>query len=85
MTDRRPLVHISGVVQEIPVGDAVPLAAGGTGATTAAGARTALGVVVSLPFYTKAGALDVIPLSSDSKLPFVKANGSASNIPMTLA
>lgn len=85
MAARRPLVADAGTIKEMPVGDAVPVAAGGTGGTTAGEARAALGVVVSLPFYTKAGALDVIPLTSDSKLPFLKANGSASNIPMTLA
>jgi hypothetical protein len=85
MTDRRPLVNVSGSLNEIPTGDTVPLAAGGTGASTPEGARAALGVVVSLPFYKSAGTLDTIALTSDAKLPFIKTNGSASNIPLTLA
>lgn len=41
-TDRKPLVIVSGQTKQIPTGDTVPLANGGTGATTAAGARTNL-------------------------------------------
>ncbi|WP_312305578.1 hypothetical protein [Pulveribacter sp.] len=44
MALRRPLALIAGLFRELPVGDAVPVEAGGTGATTAAGARDALGV-----------------------------------------
>ena len=44
MAERRPLVLASAVVRELPSGDVVPVAAGGTGATTAAGACSALGV-----------------------------------------
>jgi hypothetical protein len=46
VADKRPLVidTASGRPQEIATGDAVPLANGGTGATTQAAARTALGL-----------------------------------------
>lgn len=44
MAERRPLVLASAVVREMPSGDVVPVAAGGTGADTAAGACSALGV-----------------------------------------
>jgi hypothetical protein len=45
VAERRPLVLVSGQPQELPDGDAVPLESGGTGATTAAGALTALGAI----------------------------------------
>ncbi|MDR6886153.1 MULTISPECIES: tail fiber domain-containing protein [Variovorax] len=45
MTDRRPLVVVSGTPREIATGDTVPVANGGTGAITAAAARTNLGAV----------------------------------------
>lgn len=51
MATRRPLVLVSGVVQEMPTGDAVPVANGGTGATTAAAARTAIGVAQDGPRF----------------------------------
>lgn len=44
MAERRPLVLASAVVREMPSGDVLPVAAGGTGASTAAGACSALGV-----------------------------------------
>lgn len=44
MAERRPLVLASAVVSEMPSGDVLPVAAGGTGADTAAGACSALGV-----------------------------------------
>ena len=47
MAERRPLVLASAVVRELPSGDVVPVAAGGTGATTADGARTNLGGVTA--------------------------------------
>lgn len=42
MADKRPIVLYSGNLKEIATGDTVPLANGGTGATTAAAARAAL-------------------------------------------
>lgn len=46
MADKKPLVlNAYGEPQQIQTGDTVPLANGGTGAITAAGARTNLGVV----------------------------------------
>lgn len=44
MALRRPLALIAGLFRELPVGDAVPVEAGGTGATSASGARDVLGV-----------------------------------------
>ena len=44
MAERRPLVLASAVIREMPSGDVLPVAAGGTGADTAAGACSALGV-----------------------------------------
>ncbi len=44
MALRRPLALIAGLFRELPAGDAVPVEAGGTGATSASGARDALGV-----------------------------------------
>lgn len=45
MADRRPLIlSADGRLRMMPAGDTVPLAAGGTGATTAAQARTNLGL-----------------------------------------
>lgn len=43
MAERRPLALVSGAIRELPTGDAVPVGAGGTGATDAASARAALG------------------------------------------
>lgn len=48
MTDRRPLAVVSGAVRELPSGDTVPIAAGGTGSTTASGARTSLGALAEV-------------------------------------
>lgn len=45
MTTRTPLVVVNGQTQQMPTGDAVPLTHGGTGATTAGDALTALGGV----------------------------------------
>ena len=47
MTTRTPLVVVNGQTQQMPVGDTVPLTHGGTGATTAGDALTALGAVPS--------------------------------------
>lgn len=44
MADRRPLVLTNGRIRMIATGDTVGIAQGGTGATTAAGARTNLGL-----------------------------------------
>lgn len=43
-TDRKPLVIVDGQTKQMPTGDTVPVASGGTGATSASGARTALGL-----------------------------------------
>lgn len=48
MADMKPLViTTTGQVQQIQTGDTVPLANGGTGATTASAARTNLGLVIN--------------------------------------
>lgn len=44
MALRRPLALIAGLFRELPLGDAIPIEAGGTGVTTAAAARDALAV-----------------------------------------
>lgn len=44
MALRRPLALIAGLFRELPLGDAIPIEAGGTGVTTAAAAREALAV-----------------------------------------
>lgn len=44
---------------------------------------TLLGVG-TIPFYTAAGTLDTIHLTGDNKVPFVKTDGSSSNIPLVL-
>lgn len=44
MAPRLPLVRVSGRNRQMPSGDAVPVAAGGTGATTPTTARAALGL-----------------------------------------
>jgi hypothetical protein len=44
--DRKPLVIVSGETKQMPAGDTVPVASGGTGATAASGARTNLGLVI---------------------------------------
>lgn len=68
MADRRPLVLVTGGIQEVPSGDTVPLSAGGTGATTQAGARTALGLgsaaTMAGPSGTIVGTTDAQALSS---------------------
>ena len=57
MTTRTPLVVVTGQTQQMPAGDTVPLAAGGTGATTAGAALTALGAVPSARTLTVAAPL----------------------------
>lgn len=67
MADRRPLVLVTGGIQEIPTGDTVPLGAGGTGATTQSAARTALGLgtaaIMSGPSGSIVGTTDTQTLS----------------------
>lgn len=48
MGARLPLVRVAGRFQQLPAGDYVPVVAGGTGATDAAGARDALGITTAL-------------------------------------
>ena len=43
MADQKPLILVAGQVQQIPVGDTVPVTSGGTGAVTAAQALLNLG------------------------------------------
>jgi len=57
VTTRTPLVVVTGQTQQMPAGDTVPLAAGGTGATTAGAALTALGAVPSARTLTVAAPL----------------------------
>jgi hypothetical protein len=57
MADRRPLVLVTGGIQEIPSGDTVPLTNGGTGATSQSGARTALGLGTAATMTGPSGAI----------------------------
>ena len=50
--ERKPLVVVDGQTKQMPAGDTVPVASGGTGATTASGARTALGLGSSATLST---------------------------------
>lgn len=61
MTTRRPLRRGIGAPVYAPGGTLVPVTQGGTGASTAAGARAALGVVVRTELGSMAGELGVTP------------------------
>lgn len=56
MAGRLPLVRVSGRQRQMPSGDAVPVAAGGTGSTTARQARTNLGLATD--------AVDAVPVAN---------------------
>jgi hypothetical protein len=56
MSDRFPVVVDAGKLKEMPAGDAVPVSAGGTGATTVAAVRTNLSVGRFRAIITIAGA-----------------------------
>ena len=71
MTTRTPLVVVNGQTQQMPVGDTVPLTHGGTGATTAGDALTALGAVPSTRTLTMTAPLTITgggTLSADRTL-----------------
>ena len=58
MAERRPIAHIgNGTLSELPSGDVLPLAVGGTGAGTAAGARTSLGLGTAATMAGPSGAI----------------------------
>lgn len=57
MAERRPLVLVTGGLREIPADDTVPLAAGGTGATTQSDARSALGLGTAATMAGPSGAI----------------------------
>jgi hypothetical protein len=78
MTTRTPLVVVGGQTPQMPAGDTVPLAAGGTGATTAGAALTALGAVPSARTLTVAAPLTGGgDLSANRTLAISAASGSA--------
>lgn len=61
MADKKPLVLSStGELQQIQTGDTVPVANGGTGATSAANARISLGVVPGTDVQTQSAQLDAV-------------------------
>lgn len=71
MTTRTPLVVVNGQTQQMPTGDAVPLTHGGTGATTAGDALTALGGVPTARTLTMTAPLTITgggTLSADRTL-----------------
>lgn len=58
MAERRPIAHIgNGTLAELPSGDVLPVAVGGTGATTAATARTSLGLGTAATMAGPAGTI----------------------------
>lgn len=60
MADRKPIVLVSGQLQQIQTGDTVPVANGGTGAVDASGARTNLGLVIGTNVQAWDADLDAI-------------------------
>jgi hypothetical protein len=64
--DRKPLVIVSGQTKQMPTGDTVPVASGGTGATNAAGIRSAAGA-------TTVGG-NLITLTNPSAITFLRVN-----------
>ncbi|RST54097.1 tail fiber domain-containing protein [Variovorax sp. DXTD-1] len=77
MADQKPLVLVSGGIRQIATGDTVPVANGGTGATTAANARTNLGAV-SKAGDSMTGNLTIAPLTGTAGL-ILNVNGMATN------
>lgn len=65
MAERRPIAHIgNGTLSELPSGDVLPLAVGGTGSGTATGARTNLGLGTAA---TMAGPVGTIVGTTDTQ------------------
>ena len=75
MATRLPLVRGSGRHRQLPSGDAVPVAAGGTGAVTAAAARANLG----LKSAAVADILGVVSQSSGAATGSIIERGSNAN------
>lgn len=77
MSAKNPLVLSNlGELQRMQVGDFVPVSAGGTGATTAAGARTALGVEIGLNVQAWSANLDGLAAVVAGGGLYRKADGS---------
>jgi hypothetical protein len=78
MAAKKPVVLTStGQWQQIQTGDFVPISAGGTGATDAAGARAALGLTIDTDGTMAANSDTVIP-SQKAVRTYVAANGGSS-------
>jgi hypothetical protein len=65
---------------EFVSGDTVPVANGGTGATTASGARTSLGLGTAATLSTGTSANSIVQLDGSARLPAVDAS-QLTNLP----
>ncbi len=74
MANKTPIANYSGTLRELSAGDTVPLTAGGTGATTAAAARTNLGVVAPTTFSVTTTDLDNTTSETDIFKATIPAN-----------
>lgn len=85
--DKKPLKNEAGQIKPFGTGDTVPVALGGTAATTASGARTALGVAVGSDVQAYDPDLAAIAgvTSAADKVPYFTGSGTASVATFTSA